>query len=254
MASFGYTVAGFGAGDVGLREIAVDAIDFNGTTSVVAYANNLFQYIPAQNTDPAEDSTHTISFWLKPETITDADVIVSTDAYGTFPSNDIQLRTAGAGTEQIQFSYIGSNNSNVFFVTSSPGSITTGAWQHIMLTWNDFTPTLYIDGAVDSHTTSGSGTDIPASASDGTHFGQRYADTGGYDYDGCLAEFYIDLNHYNNTESFRSTAGKPVQVPTPLSNYFYLTGDSTTWANQGNGSAGTQTLTSITDCADSPSD
>lgn len=258
MAHFGYTVAGFGAGaDVGTgQEITVDAVDFNGTTSVIRYANNLFQYIPAMSTDPAQDSSHTISFWLKPETITHADTLVSTDAFNTFPSNQIVLRTDGspANTGYIQFGYLGTNNSNVIFIESSSGSISEGVWQHIMLTWNDFTPKLYINGSLDSHVSIGSGTDIPASASDGTDFGQQYNNTDGFDYDGCLAEFYIDLNYYTNTEKFRSTAGKPVQVPTPLSNYFYLTGSATTWANQGNGSAGTQTLTNITDCADSPSD
>ena len=251
MAVFGYQVAGFGAGaDVGSQEITVDAIDFNGTTSVIRYANNIFQYIGAEVASPHIDFTHTISFWIKPETLTSFDTLVSTDAYSTFPSNDIQFRSTG----QIQFSYLGSNNSNSRFIISSSGSISTGSWQHIMLTWNDTTPTLYINGAVDSHSSIGNGTDITPSASDGTDFGQRYNDTGGYDYDGCLAEFYIDLNHYNNTESFRSTAGKPVQVRTPSTNYFYLTGSATTWANQGNGSAGTQTKTDITDCADSPSD
>ena len=251
MAQFGYQIAGFGAGaDVGPQEITVDAVDFNGTTSVIRYANNLFQYIPAENASPHTDFTHTISFWLKPETITDFDTIISTDASNTFPSNEIRLRTGG----QFDILYFGSNNSNVRIITSSASALTTGAWQHIMLTWNDTTPTLYIDGVVDSHTSTGGGTVIPASASDGTDFGQRYNDTGGYDYDGCLAEFYVDLNYYNNTENFRSITGKPVQVPTPSSNYFYLTGSATTWANQGNGSAGTQTLTDITDCATSPSD
>ena len=44
MAHFGYQVAGFGAGvhDVAPQEITVDAVDFNGTTSVISYANNLF--------------------------------------------------------------------------------------------------------------------------------------------------------------------------------------------------------------------
>jgi len=250
MSTFGYTVAGFGAGaDQGPQEITVDAIDFNGTTSVVRYANNIFQYIPAENADPHTDFTHTISFWIKPSTLTNADTLVSTDAYNTFPSNAIRF-----ASNYIVFEYLGSNNSNVRFIQSSSGSITTGSWHHIMLTWNDTTPTLYIDGSLDSHSSIGNGTDITADATDATDFGQRFNDTGGYDYDGCLAEFYIDLNYYTNTTNFRSTAGKPVQVPTPISNYFYLTGDSTTWANQGNGSAGTQTLTDITDCADSPSD
>jgi len=252
MAHFGYQVAGFGAGaeDVAPQEITVDAVDFNGTTSVIRYANNLFRYIPAENADPHTNFTHTISFWLKPETITDFDTIVSTDAFNTFPSNSIIFRTGG----QLQFEYTGSNNSNVRIISSSAGALSTGSWQHIMLTWNDTTPVLFIDGVVDSHSSIGSGTDITPDANDGTDFGQRYDDTNGFDYDGCLAEFYIDLNNYSDTTKFRSAAGKPVQVPTPSTNYFYLTGSATTWANQGNGSAGTQTLTNITDCADSPSD
>lgn len=249
MASFGYQVAGFGAGDVGLREISVGAVNFNGTTSVIRYANNIFQYIGAEVASPHIDFTHTISFWIKPATLTGFDTLISTDAYNTYPSNAIRF-----GSNNILFEYLGSNNSNTRFITSSSGSITTGSWHHIMLTWDDTTPYLYINGSLDSHSSIGNGTDITPDANDSTDFGQRYNDTSGYDYDGCLAEFYVDLNHYTNTESFRSTAGKPVQVPTPLTNYFYLTGSSTTWANQGNGSAGTQTLTSITDCADSPSD
>jgi len=250
MASFGYQVAGFGAGaEQGIVEINVDAIDFNGTTSVVRYANNLFRYIPAENADPHTDFTHTISFWIKPSTLTNADTLVSTDAYNTYPSNAIRF-----ASNYILFEYLGSNNSNVRIIQSSSGSITTGSWHHIMLTWNDTTPYLFINGSLDSYTSIGNGTNITPNAADGTDFGQRYNDTNGYDYDGCLAEFYIDLNYYTNTESFRSTAGKPLQVPTPLTNYFYLTGSSTTWANQGTNTLGTQTLTDITDCADSPSD
>ena len=91
MAVFGYQVAGFGAGadDVAPQEITVDAIDFNGTNSQIQYANNVFRYTdPPDSDDPGTGSTHTISFWIKPETISTGTLLNYYGiGYGIIPNN-----------------------------------------------------------------------------------------------------------------------------------------------------------------------
>ena len=51
-----------------------------------------------------------------------------------------------------------------------------------------------------------------------------------------------------------SPIGKPVKIST-TSDHFHLSGTASTWSNQASPDIlGTQTLSNITDCADSPSD
>jgi len=250
MAVFGYQNLGFGAGagDESPEEIAVDAIDFNGTNAQIRYTNNVYRYTnPPDSDSPGTGSTHTISFWLKPETISAFDCIVSTGTYGSFTSEEIRL----TGTGALQFLYNGSDNSNIEVIQSN-GTISTGSWHHIMLSWTENTPRLFINGSLDSHTEIGNGADLTGQATNDTFFGTR--STGASRYDGCLAEYWHGNRGYEDTTKFRSENGKPVRLPTDVTNYIYLSGSSTTWSNNGTGDLGTQTLSNITDCADSPSD
>jgi len=78
--------------------------------------------------------------------------------------------------------------------------------------------------------------------------------------DGVYRNSFDDLNKFISKVADASSPtvkpspiGKPVRLPSDTTHY-YLTGTASTWANQGTNSLGTQTLSNITDCADSPSD
>jgi len=255
----------------GPPEITVDAIEFNGTSSYINYTNNFFYDVDLVY-EPVGTHTKsfTLSFWVKPH-ITAAlsyqNILTVYDSVGR--QTTIRVLTDSNSDIRLQFvhSTASSNRDSSNIIWRIPlGDITVNQWNHIMYSVKvvmggntaTFTEHLY---ANDVDKSSGlftvSSFDANAVQTADTNFGlESYSGAGDW-YDGCLSEFwlkdvYYDLSVESNRRRFISENGKPVRLPTsPL---IYLNGSSLTWTNSGSTNLGTQTLNSITDCADSPSD
>jgi hypothetical protein len=261
--AFDLTAAGF-------LNYPVDAIDFNGTSSYVEYPNNLFGGWGWSTSGMTTGQTKgiTLSLWIKPASgiTNDTKYIVShfktSTTYGR-ESNSMTVNYDGSGNARFAFSQNQNSSGNVVFVASAYGDLTLDSWNHILIAiqmnWvASFTAKMYInDSSITANTTLGE-LDNNSPDNDGTTWLGKFdeAVTVG-PYDGCLSELwvtdtYYDLDTESNRRNFISSGGTPVQLPTsPL---IYLNGSSSTWTNSGTYSLGTQTLNSITDCADSPSD
>jgi len=277
MAHFGYQNLGFGAGgEQGIVEIPdVGAIDFNGSSSKIEYTNNFFKFLggPMNTSGGSPNAQGFVSFWIKPDTITSAGSkpIMQIGTHDGTPSIRLAYNysSGGVGGMYLEADFIGTADDASASVkyTTTIGSITGNAWNHIALgiTAGNITD-FFIDGAkVSSSSSSGSGADTAPADTENTVFGYDGSAYGNF----CLAEVYIDevyrntlsdLNKFISKVANASTplvkpspAGKPVRLPSDTTHY-YLTGTASTWANQGTNTLGTQTLSNITDCADSPSD
>ena len=276
MAHFGYQVAGFGAGgEPGIVEIDVGAIDFNGSSSKIEYTNNFFSLLggPMNTSGGSPNAQGFVSFWIKPDTITSAGSkpIMQIGTHDGTPSIRLAYNYSSSGVTgmYLEAEFVGSVDefgTRILYETTI-GSITGNAWNHIALgiTDGNITP-IFIDGAsVSSFGSVGSGADTAPADTENTVFGFDGSAYGNF----CLAEVFIDgvyRNSFNDLNKFisrtatssaplvkPSPAGKPVRLPSDTTHY-YLTGTASTWANQGTNTLGTQTLSNITDCADSPSD
>ena len=275
MAQFGYTVAGFGAGaEQGIVEIDVDAIEFNGSSSKIEYTNSFWRYIDPMNDGGGPPNAEgTFSMWLKPDAIFSAGSkpIMQIGSVDGTPSIRVAYNysSGGVGGMYLEVEFIGSLNEFGYWkkYTTTIGSLTGNVWQHCAFAFtNGGITAFFIDGAtVSSFGINGSGADTDPADTENTLIGYDGSTYGGF----CLAELYIDQTHRSLSDmtdfitkvaspstptTKPSPRGKPVRIAHPGNNYFYLTGDSTTWANQGTNTLGTQTLSNITDCADSPSD
>jgi hypothetical protein len=247
------------------------AIDFNGTSSYVSYPNNLFGGWGWNTSGMTGGQTKgiTVSLWIKPASgiTSDSRRIVShfksSTSYGK-EDNNILVTYDASGNARFTFSQQQNSSGNEVLVQSAFGDLTTDSWNHILLrismnTSEQFTSQLYINDSNISHTAIPTGElESNSPDNDDTTWLGKF-DEGvalGY-YDGCLSELWIDdtiydLSVQSNRRLFIDSSGKPVELPTsPL---IYLNGSSSTWTNSGTYSLGTQTLNSITDCADSPSD
>lgn len=275
MAVFGYQNLGFGAGgDIGIVEIDVGAINFNGTTSKIEYTNSLWRGI----TDPMNKSGGSgaqgcMSFWLKPVAITSAGSkpIMQIGSHNGTPSIRLAYNysSGGVGGMYLEADFIGTANDASASVkyTTAIGSITGNAWNHIAFSFTGGNVTnFFIDGArVSSFGSTGSGADDEPGSFENTVFGFDGSVYGNF----CLAEVFVDLiprDLADMTDFISKIAspsapttkpspiGKPVKINT-TSDHFHLSGDSSTWSNQVSPDIlGTQTLSNITDCATSPSD
>ena len=281
MAHFGYQVAGFGAGAVreqDPQEITVDAIDFNGTTSSIKYANSIFSDVNFKYGD-ALPQEMTISFWCKLNSIDNEVTDYIWDINDNNGTENTESRcyftTNSLGDIRWGFFYstnLTNTNSNYIGFLTNSGHISTGTWQHFVISiqyasGGAKTVKARIDGSdvlsgitpsTDDLSTSGydaADTWIGVDQSYGTLGGpNEYGDTFA---DMCLTQFFIndkfyDIDQTQEIRKFYSVNSKPVQ--TPANPLVYLEGTSTTWANSGSTSLGTQTLSNITNCADSPSD
>ena len=274
MSTFGYTVAGFGAGasEEGIVEIDVGAIDFNGSSSKIEYTNNFFSLLggPMNTSGGSPNAQGFVSFWIKPDAITSAGSkpIMQIGTHDGTPSIRLAYNYFSGGMF-LEAEFVGSldeTGTRVLYQTAI-GSITGNAWQHIALgiTAGNIT-NFFIDGAsVSSFGSSGSGADTAPADTENTVFGFDGSAYGNF----CLAEVFIDGVYRNSLSDLNkfiskvadasspttkpSPIGKPVRLPSDTTHY-YLTGTASSWANQGTNSLGTQTLSNITDCADSPSD
>ena len=283
MSTFGYTVAGFGAGpdEVAPQEVTVDAVDFNGTTSQIRYANSIFRDVNFKFGDSLPQEM-TISFWCKLNTIGNNTTchVWNVDDVDNSSSPTQAITTSnsftadGSGNISWRFFYsTNKTNPNSFFIGFQTGSghINLGSWQHfiICVQYDSSGKTVLsrIDGAdvlsgitVTNQDMNSSGFDtadtfIGVDKSYGllgapNEFGDTFSDM-------CLTQFFIqdkfyDINQTTNLRKFYSVNGKPVQ--TPANPLVLLQGSASTWTNSGSSSLGTQTLSNITDCADSPSD
>ena len=276
MAQFGYQVAGFGAGgEQGITLIDVGSIDFDGSSSKIEYTNNFFRFLggPMNTSGGSPNAQGFVSFWIKPDAITSAGSkpIMQIGTHDGTPSIRLAYNYSGGGATGmfLEAEFVGSVDeagTRVLYTTAI-GSITGNAWQHIALGITDGNITnIFIDGAsVSSFGSSGSGADTAPADTENTVFGFDGSAYGNF----CLAEVFIDGVYRNTLSDLNkfiskvadassptvkpSPIGKPVRLPSDTTHY-YLTGTASSWANQGTNSLGTQTLTSITDCADSPSD
>jgi hypothetical protein len=247
-----------------------DAINFNGSNSHIQYANNLFSDV---DLDYEATGTHTkamtMSFWIKP----------------AFSPNQVQYLTHIEDTvgEQTEISFVVDSSSNITFgfahshmstlalrasdrirfVTTN--AVTNNAWNHVVYstkvelssgseTW---THRLRINGTdYDSSITDEATMDATIDTTADSYFGRKTDGT--LRYNGCLTEFFLDDQFYDldttsELRKFYSATSKPVNPPT-ANKLVHLTGNATTWTNKGTTALGTQTLSNITDCADSPSD
>jgi len=273
MAVFGYQNLGFGAGaEQGIVEIDVGSIDFNGGSSKIEYTENFFKLLggPMNTSGGSPNAQGFISFWFKPDEIFSAGSkpIMQIGTHDGTPSIRLAYNFFSGGM-YLEAEFVGSVNdvgTRVLYTTAI-GSITGNAWNHIALGFNNGNISqFFIDGAkVASSGSTGSGADTAPADTENTVIGFDGSVYGNF----CLAELYIDgvfRNTLSDLNKFISKVaspsaptakpspiGKPVRLPSNTTHY-YLTGTASSWANQGTNTLGTQTLSNITDCADSPSD
>ena len=251
-------------------EISVDAIAFNGTSSYIQYTNNFFRDTDLRYTEV--NNGFTLSLWVKPSTgLANNSVfrIIDVRSGSTNQIYSVLFKTNAAGARQIEILYE-DDNSNFLQVTTGygPSLLTLGSWNHILYSVKQqggasgdgfhhmfVNDALLTNGSFGNDSDAGDITATPTTTTNST-IGKLETSGSGY-YDGCLSEVwlgdgYYDLSVESNRRKFISSNDKPVQLPaSPL---VYLKGTASTWANTGSSDLGTQTLNSITDCADSPSD
>lgn len=257
---------------LGENEITVDAIEFNGTSSFVSYPNNLFGGWGWSSTgmNNGDSKGITVSLWIKPAGFTsDTRNIVNhfktSTSYGR-ENNYLRINYDASGNARFLFNQNQDSGGNVVSVNSQYGDITVNSWNHVLLaikmTMVSGSPVFEAKMRINDSNSGPSSTmgELVTNSpdNDGTTFLGKFDEgTPSGFYDGCLAELWItdtyyDLDSESNRRRFISSNNKPVQLPaSPL---IYLNGSSSTWTNSGTYALGTQTLTSITNCADSPSD
>lgn len=248
-----------------------DAVDFNGSNSEIIYDNNAFRDIDL-DTEPTGTHTKsmTMSLWIKP-TMAPSDLNYLIQIYDTIgEQTELSMISDSSSNILIGFSHtymstaLLRSSTRTRFATGY-GAINNNAWNHLVFS-------IKIDSVSGVETTTGrlriNGSDYNSSISDintndstidttaDTQLGRR--NDGNFRFDGCLTELFLDDQFYDldttsELRKFYSATGKPVNPPT-TNKLVHLTGNSTTWSNKGTTTLGTQTLTNITDCADSPSD
>lgn len=270
MATFGYTMAGFGSGsEQGIVELSVDAIEFNGTTSKIEYTDSFWKYIdPMNDGGGSPNAEGTVSMWIKPASLASSGSIPIIQVGSVDGTPSIRISYNRSTDHYFEVEFIGSLNELGYWkkYTTAIGSLTPDQWNHFAFSFtNGGITAFFIDGAsVSSFGSNGSGADTDPADTENTLIGYDGSTYGEF----CLAEVYIDgeyrvLADMIDFISKVADPGTPTTKPSPIgkpvnitlgTNSLYLTGSSSTWSNQGLGTLGTQTLTSITDCADSPSD
>tara|TARA_Y100000004_G_scaffold13044_1_gene13917 strand:+ start:4935 stop:5753 length:819 start_codon:yes stop_codon:yes gene_type:complete len=271
MSTFGYQIAGFGGGEGFPSAIDVDAISFNrSSSSKITYANGIFKNALSR-IEPSTNhpSSMSISFWIKPETLSgnSSYPIFYHDNGGSDPTIKLYYKYFSSGM-YLEIFFVGSTDTVSY--STGIGSITGGAWNHVVFSWYEGNMTPLINGATLSFGSSGSTCNNIPDDDDDTVFGYDGSSYGTFD----LAEFIVNQNAYHphmpnttankdlrylisqtsrpNTPTVQPTDGKPV-VQDVNDNLVYLSGSHTTWSQKGTTDLGTQTLSNITTAGTKPS-
>ncbi len=270
------------APDLAFESIDVDSISFNGSSSHIRYENS---FVGSFGTG----GRFVVSFWCKPNIGANETHTIIEANEGTLPGNasiqQIELESNSGSNIRLKIHHFNGNSSNTgerLEFISSYGKVTNNAWNHIAYSGGgSAVPTaglfsLMINDVHESSTTDGSRLSLfPGNTDHETHIGANFNDaetSSSNRYSGCLAEFYVhqgtnqfyDFSVVANRRKFISASKKPVTLPpfTSVSGSsvsgMYLRGTASTWANTAGEDVGTtmgtQTLSNITNCADSPSD
>lgn len=243
---------------LGAQEITVNSAEFSKTTSsqrgFVNYQDNWVK-------DLSSTSDMTVSFWVYTAYSGALQYIIDSGGLGT-TRQFIRLERS-SGNTRLFIRHTSNGASDGITYASAYGKINLSSWNHVVYSFDYSTNNLEV--AINDVDLSASNAEngvntFPGTTTADTNVG--ILDTGdpttsGNHLFGCLTEFwmkdeYYDVSVESNRRKFISSNGKPVQLPaSPL---VYLTGNSSTWTNNGTSNLGTQTIDSISDCATSPSD
>ena len=248
-------------------EIDVDAISFNGSSSNIQYTNNFYRDTDMRYTDDGSTigNAYTLSFWFKPTiTANQSERIIDVRSGAVDQVYSLYLRADGASKAYLNIQYSDTNSQFMFGRTPlNDSTIVDGAWNHCLYSAKQlggtgkFEHNFAINDTVLTTTDNDSG-DITATpiATTNTSIGKLEGSAGGH-FEGCLSEIwmkddYYDLSVESNRRKFISSNDKPVELPaSPL---VYLNGSASNWTNDGSTDLGTQSLNTITNCSNSPSD
>jgi hypothetical protein len=156
-----FFIAGWWTGDHNGQDIwsTNDARLENGTKTVHGFVDKAFSFdgvddfaaVPASSgTDIATSGSFTIEAWINPAAITGRQTLAA------WRSDNGDLGV-GLYLEQNGSLYANFASNSSFSISSNPGTITAGAWQHVAFTWSSSSrrATLYANGnfvAIQSYT------------------------------------------------------------------------------------------------------
>lgn len=240
-------------------EITVGSgIDWVGST------NSYYNYDNSWTGGLSSTSDLTVSFWIKPDfAASETGYIISTSLNPTTNTRQY-IRVESNSSTQLRFLIRHTTNgaSDGISYASSYGSITNGAWNHVLYSFdysaNDLD--VFINDTDQSASNSENGTNTFPGDSRETYIAVQENSSGNIDpYDGCLTEFWMDDTYYDlsvesNRRKFISDNSKPVRLPaSPL---IYLNGGTETdWNNDGTYSLGAENYNLARfACSTSPSD
>lgn len=228
-------------------------LDFaGGFNSYYNYANNWCGGLTST-------SDMTVSFWIKPDLVASEITYLIESGAGGATRQFITVEANSSTQLRIFIRHTTNGSQDGITYASSYGSVTNGAWNHIVYGYDYSANNLEV--AINDTDQSASNQENGTNTFPGTTTADTYLgvlnQSSNY-YDGCLTEFWMDDTYYDvsvesNRRNFIDSDGYPVELPSsPL---VYLNGTKDfNWVNSGTYNMGARNFNNLSDCADSPSD
>jgi len=196
------------------------SFSFNGTTHIALPQAGI------DFADRAQSTGASLSMWIKAaaqDTKTLFNEGNSVDQTPSDPVYNFQSGEADDSTDdQLRLFYRGSNASTPTFLNTSSGSVFDSEWHHLLLTDNNGTVTLYIDGAFDSNMAY---TPLGTGQFDVSALGSLLRFNVALQYTGLMDEvaFYDEVLDLSDAQALAGGAD-PTNVPEPTSSSLALIG------------------------------